>query len=569
MERLIAAIAPGWAARRAQARMVYARLSAMYDGAQQTRRTANWRTSPRGPNAEIQPALSRLRERSRDMVRNNPFASAGLDILVSYQVGSGITPRSVTRDRAVDERVDALFSAWADRADVTGRLDFYGLQALMARSRAEAGEALALLVPLSAAEARRRGLAVPLAIQVVEADHLDESLDRNATGAADMRIRQGVEIDPSGRPAAYHLRLEHPGETLMLGGSAIARTERFAAERVVHLFRQDRPGQIRGVPDMAPVINRLRSLDELEDAALEQAKIQACLAAFVISGAGPAAGPLEGTDPNTGDPLKTFYPGMVERLLPGEDVKFSTPSGPGGFSELARHQLHAIAAGWGLTYDLLTGDLSQANYSSLRAGRLAFKRRLERIQWHVLVPAFQRCWDAFIRAAVVAGELPPLAGGYPVEFAPPVFEMVDPLKDALAIKEMIRMGLLTWGQGVAQVGGDPHRQARDIAMWNDVWDELGVITDVDPRRTAKSGGAQDAAQNAAVEIAATGAATDGLPGRDAQVAADLPHPTPVVINLAVDARPAPAQRGTRTVSVRRDDAGNLVGEIAESEGADA
>lgn len=509
----MAAIAPGWAARRAQARLAWLRLSAMYEGAQQTRRTQGWRTSPRGPNAEIQPALARLRDRSRDLVRNNPFAAAGLDILVAYQVGAGITPRSVTRDRALDEQVDALFGAWADRADIAGRLDFFGLQALMARSRAEAGESLALLVPLTAAEARRRGMAVPLALQLVEADHLDEALDRNARGAADMRVRQGVEIDAAGMPVAYHLRLEHPGETLMLGGSAIARTERFAADRVVHLFRQDRPGQIRGVPDMAPVISRLRSLDELEDAALEQAKIQACLAAFVISGAGPSAGPLEGTDPVTGDPLKTFYPGMVERLLPGEDVKVATPSGPGGFSDLARHQLHAIAAGWGLTYDLLTGDLSQANYSSLRAGRLAFKRRLERTQWHVLIPASHRIWEAFVRAAVMAGALPPRAEGYPVEWSPPTFEMVDPLKDALAIKEQVRMGLITWGQAVAQMGWEPHRQARDIAMWNDTMDEAGIILDTDPRRTAKSGGAQDASQNAAVEMGATGAAMPSPPAQ--------------------------------------------------------
>ena len=511
-ERIIASVAPGWAARRAVARLTWQRLSALYDGAQTNRRTKNWRTSNAGPNAELQPALTKLRQRSRDLVRNNPFAAAGLDLTVSYQVGAGIVPRSATGDAAADGQADALFATWCAKADATGQTDFYGLQALLARSRAESGESFALMVPMSAAEMRRRGTPVPLSIQVVEADHLDESMERGAAAGA-LAIRQGIEIDAQGRPIAYHLRTEHPGErAATLGGLAgLGKTLRYDAAQVLHLFRADRPGQLRGMPDLAPVMMRLRSLDELEDAALEREKIQACLAAFVTSPAPAATGPLEDLD-DAGDPVKSFYPGMIERLLPGEGVEFATPSGAAAFSELARHQLHAIATGWGLTYDLLTGDLSGANYSSLRAGRLAFRRRLERVQWHCLIPAMcQRVWDAFIAAAVQSGALPPRAGGYPVQWAPPVFEMVDPLKDAMAVKEQLRLGLLTWGQAVAQMGWEPRRQVAEIAEWNALHDDSGLILDGDPRRTANSGGAQNAAANAAIEIAATGAATNTAP----------------------------------------------------------
>lgn len=515
LSNVLLSIAPQWVARRERARLEYARtllarqrVTAMYEGAAVTRRTRNWRADASGPNLEVQASLPALRARSRDLVRNNPFAAAGLDIIVSYQVGAGIMPRSDTGDAALDKQVDGLFSAWCPKADIAGRTDFFGMQALLARSRAEAGEALCLLLPLTAAEARRRGTPVPLALQAIEADHLDEALDSPARGAG-AAIRQGIELDVAGRPLRYHLRVDHPGERDGVLGAAAGTTRVVDAAQMVHLFRQDRPGQLRGVPDLAPVMTRLRSLDELEDAALEQAKIQACLAAFVTSPAPAAAGPLEGTEAETGDPANSFSPGMVERLLPGEGVELATPSGPGGFSELARHQLHAIATGWGLTYDLMTGDLSQANYSSLRAGRLAFRRRLERVQWHCLVPQMcERIWKAFADAAVIAGALPPRQGGYPAAWAPPVFEMVDPLKDAAAVKEQIRLGLLTWGQAVAQMGWEPRRQAAEIAAWNDELDALGLILDGDPRRTASSGGAQDTRANAAIEIAATGAATD-------------------------------------------------------------
>lgn len=502
LDRMLAVVAPGWALRRMRERMAWQNLRAMYDGARNTRRTRGWRTDGTGPNAEVQASLSVLRARSRDLVRNNAWAKSGLEKVVAYQVGTGILPRADTGDRAVDKEVDALFTAWAKRCNRNGRADFFAVQAQLARSRAEAGEGLAIMLPLTMPEMRRRGLPVPLALQVIEPDHLDETYDLDDSAR---RIRQGIEVDAGGAPLAYWLRPNHPGETDGVM-ARLAMFDRYDARDVLHVFEAERPGQLRGVPDLASVMTRMRALDELEDAALEREKVQACLAAFVTSQASPGRGPLEGIEATTGDPLKSFSPGMIERLLPGEDVKFAMPSGVGGFSETARHQLHAIAAGFGLTYDLLTGDLSQANYSSLRAGRLAFKRRLEQAQWLMLVPAFERVWDRFIAAAIQVGALDPRAGGYPAKWAPPRFEMVDPVKDTLALNTMVRSGFLTWGQAVAEFGYDPHAQAEEIRNWNAEMDEYGLILDADPRRTGGSGGAQNAAANAAIEIAATGAA---------------------------------------------------------------
>lgn len=501
LDRIIAAVAPEAAFRRAQFREALAR----FDGARNTRRTRGWRADATGPNAETRDQLPTLRNRSRDLVQNNPWARAGVDILVSYQVGTGIELRSDTGDRALDEQADALFAEWCAKADITGRLDFAGLTAQVARARAQDGEALALLATLSAAEARRRGLRVPLAIQVVEADRLPEDLNQDlADGGA---IIQGVEMDRTGMPVRFHLRDHHPGESAMIGGT-YGRLIPVPSGNVLHIFRQDRAGQVRGTPDLSSVLTRLRGLDELEDAALEQAKVQACLAAFVTSNAGPGGGPLEKRpDASADQQLRTLAPGIIERLLPGEDVKFSAPSGAGSFSDLARHQLHAIAQGMRITYDLLTGDLSQANYSSIRAGRLAFRRQLERDQWTVLIPGFsRRVWDTFIVTAQRVGELPLRAGGWPMKAAPPRFEMVDPLKDAMAMRAMVRMGAMTWPQMVAEMGWDPRKQAEEIRQANDQADEFGLIFDTDPRRVSSSGGAQDAAQLAAVEIGATGAA---------------------------------------------------------------
>ncbi len=517
IERALAGIAPGWALSRMRARLAFDALQASYDGARVTRRTRNWQTNFSDAQTEVAGGLKVLRNRSRDLTRNNAWASSALDMLVAYQIGYGITPRSDMKagDNAA---VDKLFGEWARRADAHGMLDFWGIQEQAARARAESGEVLIQMMRLSPAEARRRGMKVPLVLQVLEADLLDEAFNSDTLSNGNI-IRSGIEFDAQARPVAYHLFERHPGALSGMGQTVFdrqpansasfafyAKRRRVPAENIIHLFRAQRPGQVRGVPVPSPVIGRLRDLDELEDAALQQAKIQACLAAFVTSAAPPAAGPLEGKD-SAGDAIKSFSPGMVERLAPGEEVSFTQPSGAGSFDGLSRHQLHAIAAAYGLTYDLLTGDLSGANYSSLRAGRIAFKRRLEQDQWLMLIPGMcDRVWRAWVEAAVAAEVLPPDDSDYPVAWAPPPFEFIDPLKDALATKAMIRMGLKTWAQAVSEQGHDPDRQADQIAEANEMLDSRGIILDVDPRRANATGGAQDAAQNAAIEIAATGLA---------------------------------------------------------------
>jgi lambda family phage portal protein len=497
LEALLAAISPRWALRRAQERAALWQVQARYDAARRMRRNRYWRADGTGPNAETEGAIAELRNKARDLVRNSAWAASALDMSIAYQVGYGITPRSRTGDEDTDKGVNAAFAAWAARCDLAGRLDFGGIQAQAARGRMQDGEAIVLLIALTAPEMRRRGLSVPLALQMVEPDLLPESI--GPTSAGNNRVVQGVEIDAAGRPVAYHVLEDHPGE--QTGAGLTGRTRRIPAENVLHVFRQDRPGQVRGVSDFAPAMLRLRDLDELEEAALHAAKVQACLAAFVTSNQPSGRGPLEKLPEDGGDPVRSFSPGMIERLLPGEDVKFVAPGGAGSFNELARHQLHAIAAALGLTYDLVTGDLSQANYSSLRAGRLAVKRKLEQLQWLLLIPRLcEPIWRAWVEAALRVGVLDVRDGGYPVEWSPPPFEMVDPLKDAEAARMMMRMGLRTWPQMVAEQGFDPEAQIADIAKWNAAFDASKVILDSDPRRTAGTGGAQNPAQNAAIEL---------------------------------------------------------------------
>lgn len=456
-----------------------------------------WRAPPSGPNAEIQRGLQYLRDRSRQMVRDNPYATRAVAVTVAHQIGTGITAR------INDAAVQSMWDDWAKRCDHDGLNDLYGLMEMAARVVVEGGEALIRLRVVSRAEARRRRLPIPLTLQVMEGDMLPLS---TTYLAPPRRIDQGVEFNADGTRAAYHLLSQHPGEVMGLLGEPIGRLERVPAEQIIHLFRALRPGQVRGVPAFAPVLLRMKQLDDYEDATLEKAKAESLLGVF-ISGPEPIDPPtLPGGTPEE-IPSFELFPGMVHNLPGGSEPKFLTPGGAGGFEPFALHQLMAIAAGVHVTYDQITGDLRQANYSSLRAGKIEFRRKIEADQWLMFIPRMcQPLWDAWESLAAVTPAWP--VGGVSVEWQPPRFEMIDPAKEIDAAKQAVRSGFETWDQAVSSFGYDPAKQADEIARANARFDDRGLVLDIDPRRVANTGGAQDARQNAAIEIAATGAAFD-------------------------------------------------------------
>lgn len=184
--------------------------------------------------------------------------------------------------------------------------------------------------------------------------------------------------------------------------------------------------------------------------------------------------------------MEQFRPGMIEYLHPGEDIRFGNPTSDGNYESYERVQLHAIAAGLGITYEQLTGDLSQVNYSSLRAGLLEFRSLIEMLRWQVFIPKVcAPVWRRFIERAFIAGGISKI--DYAVTWTPPKFEMIDPLKDAQADTMMMRNGTLTLKEAIARHGFNPEQQLQEIADTAQKLDEFGLVLDSDPRTTAKSG----------------------------------------------------------------------------------
>jgi lambda family phage portal protein len=379
-------------------------------------------------------------------------------------------------------QIDEAWKIWSQECDACGQLDFFGLQRQAVRSVIEAGECLVRMRPRYASD----GLHVPFQLQILEPDYLDHNKTEYTKSGG--RIIQGVEFDPIGRRVAYWLYPEHPGEVLINYLRSSLRSERVDARYVLHIYEKDRE-QVRGVPWFAPVIINMRDLDEYAEAELVRKKIEACFAAFVTQpeGAdGPTIGPMRKEDR---EEVETVEPGMVRYLAPGEEVSFGTPAGSGaGYREFMRDHQTRIASGLGVTYEQLTGDLSNVNYSSYRAGLLSFQNFMDQFRWLTFIPMFCipiRKW--FIDYSFITGRI--ANPEYETEWHVPSYGSVDPVKDATATKARIRMGIQSWSQAVSEQGYDPDEQLASIKKTNEAWDRAGVVMDCDPRKRTESGAA--------------------------------------------------------------------------------
>lgn len=466
IDSAISFLAPETGLRRVRARLATQALLG-YEGATVGRRTAGWVTSGTSANAEVGPALVNLRARSRDLVRNNPYAARAIDELAGQTIGAGIQAQAKTLSDAENKRIDRTWQAWIEECDADGQLDFYGIQDLVTRTVLESGECLIRFRERFVSD----GFRVPMQIQVVEPDFLDHSKTERTPGGY---IIQGVEFDLVGRRVAYWLFDQHPGDVISTSRSGNHASRRQPADAIVHVYKKRRGHQVRGVPLLAPVMLALRDIDEYQDAERVRKKIEACLSLFVTPPEGQSGNPFGATETDEeGKRIEEFRPGMVVYGRPGEKAEFFAPTGAGGYGEYVKQNERTIATGIGLTYEQLTGDLSNVNYSSYRAGLLSFRNGVESFRWLCLTPMFLRpIRRRFIDAAFAAGEIEDTS--YPTEWTPPAFGSVDPLKDAKAVELDLSTGRMTWPQAVKEYGFDPETQIAEIKKWKDRLAEAGI-----------------------------------------------------------------------------------------------
>lgn len=457
----------------------------IYDGASRSSRTHFWRRAVTDANAETFGQGATLRAVAHDLVRNNPHAGAAVRAIASNMVGKGIRPQIKARTKRAEQRLEDLARRhlYTTDIDADGRHDVFGLQSLIVRAVVETGEVIVR-------RRRRRasdGLALPFQLQVLEADFLDGDTDGKLPNGN--YAVQGVEFDLRGRRVAYYLHRVHPGS---LQGVVRLDPQRVPASEVVHIYRVDRPGQVRGVTWFAPVVTKLHDYADYSDAQLVRQKIAACFAAFITNDDAEAEVDPNIAESRAGYRAESLEPGMLQYLDPGENVEFGTPPAVQGFDTYTTAVLREIAIGMGIPYTVLTGDLSKVNFSSGRMGWLEFQRNLDCWFGEILRPGLLAPlarW--FLEAAELA--IGPAAAGASVAWIQPRREMIEPQKEIAAAKDAIRAGFSSRTQEARRFGHDPDELEDEIADEQKRADDKGLKFDSDPRHMSGQGQAQQTA----------------------------------------------------------------------------
>lgn len=418
-------------------------------------------------------SLERVRGFSRNLQRNNGDVHKALEVLVNNIVGDGIRPAiySSRKDNTA-KTTKELWKQWAHTTacDFAGINDFYGLEELICLSMHRDGEVLVL-------KQRSKDWDIPIKLQVVEADFLDHGKS-GPTESGDGEIIQGVEFNRAGQRVAYWLFDKHPNEATIFMATE---SHRIPASEVMHLFRMERPGQVRGVPTGVQAFVKIQDLEEYQDAELIRKKISACYAAFIKTGADTASVGLMQRE------ATRMEPGTIQFMQPGDEVQLATPPSSEGHNEYVKGRKQNIAAAYGITYESLTNDLSNVNFSSGRMGWLEANRNFKKWQNRIIIPRFCAvAFDWFQEAGFISGLIKNKATA---TWTPPRTQMIDPVKETEAMGNLLRLGLNSWQEAARELGWDWEELMNELKEDKSTWEAAGEIISFmpykDPKQTEK------------------------------------------------------------------------------------
>lgn len=396
---------------------------ARYDAAGHGRRVAGWRPPSAGPNRALQ-GLQLIRDRSRDVVRNDWAGETTVQKWATTLVGIGITPRfNAITDADRKKAITQLYNDFVAQADADCILNLYGMQTLGVRAWFDGGEFFV----------RRRarfpdaGYPVPMQVQLLEAEMCPLL---NATTWPGLPvgnyIQSGIEFNNKGTRTAFWFYKQHPGDPIPGGALVFDPTDliRVAASDVCHVFEPKRIGQIRGVSALAPLLTKLRNIGDYEDAVLERQKLANLVVGFITRelptldpndpamGALGAAlgevisqGEIPGMGPQISPALAPMAPGLMQELEDGQTVSWSNPPEAGTtYSDYMRTSHLGSAAASGIPYELYSGDILNISDRTLRVIMNEFRRLAEQRQWQIVIPRMcQPIVEWFVDAAVLQG----------------------------------------------------------------------------------------------------------------------------------------------------------------------
>lgn len=450
-----------------------------YDAAGHDRLNANWRVI--NESAEMTDRFGRdtVRARARDLERNSDLMNAVTGAYKRNVFGAGYRLRAASGDKELDTNLEKLWKVWCKKknCDVTGTQSFNAMMRMAIQRKKIDGGILFLKRYVS-------GGLIPFKLQAMEVDELD--LTATAPRSKGNKVVGGIEYNAYNRPVGYFF------QQYSIDGMNINNPIYVEAKDVIFYYTKHRPSQIREISDMTPTITRIRDANEFMRAVSVKERILSCLSVF-IKRALPQSGLGRGTGGGTGGSFrgnagrpeyeyqgKTLTPGMIQYLNQGDEAQVVNPSGQAtDASAYIKQEIRLIGAGQGLSYETVSRDMSESNYSSARQGMIEDELTYmdDREQ---LLEIMDEIYESFVISLVLAGkvDLPDFWANREKYLEHSWIQApkrwIDPLKEASANKTALNTGQKTWADLTSENGKDWREQVDEIAAIIEYGKEKGI-----------------------------------------------------------------------------------------------
>jgi len=436
------------------------RINAHYDGAQTSTANANYWASADSLSARAahSPAVRKvIRERARYEVGNNCYAKGMLRTQADYVIGTGPRLQLLTEDKEFNRGVTRLFYEWAESVQFARKLW------TMRFAWGVDGEAFAEFVNNDRSEHP-----VTLDLMLLETDQIS---DGYGEWNLDQRREDGVILDKFGNIVGYRKLPYHPGDQTWW--TYTREPEVLQKRDVIHLYRLERPGQLRGVSEIAPALMLYPGLRRWTYAALSTAEKNARIYGVIKSNYSPAdiiaAGNMTWSDfradsaaPQAmdafeleADTLLTMPDGWDMNAYKSEQPSTTYPM-------FKREIVSEMARCLNMPFGIAAADSSTYNFASGKLDLMPWGKSIAIDQLQVsevaATPVFRR-W--YYEARRIPGYLPfgPPESAAQGEYVPPHIwqwdgqRAIDP-REAMSKATLVEYGLSNFAREYAERGYD-------------------------------------------------------------------------------------------------------------------
>ena len=448
-----------------------ARRASLFKGAESSRLTMDWNTTLGVADDELRWSVMRLRARARDLARNNPYVRGYLKLIAINVIGpAGMTLQAQVKDNSgrTNKRLnDVIESGWAEWSeDVT-----IGVQLSLIRFEHQLVKTIASDGEIFVRFWRGFGNRYAFAMEAIDPDLVDETLNRPRGSRGENEIRMGIEVDQFGRPVAYHV-WDRPSS--VIAPPSERKRLRLSADEVLHIYDPERVNHSRGLSWLAPTMFTLKQLDGMEEAVLVGVRASAAKMGFFVKKDDGAGGFAE-----VNSIEMEANPGSMEVLPPGYELQSWDPQHPSSeYVPFVKSMLRKIASGLGISYNVLANDLESVNYSSMRSG-LAGERDTWRTLQQWWISAFRsRVYREWLAMALLADAVKLDTRDFrkflDVRWVPRGWAGVDPIKDIEAAVSGMDRGLVAPQDVVAEQGQELEDVYRKISEADKLAKQYGI-----------------------------------------------------------------------------------------------